>query len=468
MDWDPNTIYENGLVWIPKARLVSLEQIRSALTYTYGDSKYSALKGFRNFTERKEFIGIPRHFLKRETLLRLGIPIIDLRPKEFERIDVDSRIILDKIHPELDVQKDSIERLQGSLTGDGIISLACGLGKTPTALHYWTTLKCPLLVICDNTSILEQWENMIRLFVSPTDLKVGHVYGGKSEWDRPVVLASIQSLLNVLKSLPMEIRRKFGLIIYDEAHKLGAPEFSKIAPMFPGRRLGLTATHNRTDRLDAVFKGHLGDVLFEYLKQTLVPRFYFYEPITSRNLMEDPLFRKKTVKWGELNLSLVWSELSRTAARTQEIANIVLSFMAEGRRVLVISQRKEMLFELQQRIPRSGLIIGKTKLAERARALAEDPVVLGIMGIAKEGLDASTLDTFVVCEPFKDENLFQQTIGRILRDDPRKQAPKVIIIQDNLGDGAGPVYGLAKRMRRVIEGWPESKGGPYVWEKLEL
>ncbi|NMC34659.1 MAG: DEAD/DEAH box helicase family protein [Veillonellaceae bacterium] len=468
---DKNTVIENGLIWLPKEHF-AVQQIRSALTFEYGSSTYNALKTFYLFRDRKDHIGVPRHFLSRSslkaTIAKLGLGYKDLRPAfpdGYERLDIESVVELDKLDPSLTVQSDAVKSL---IQDDGILSLACGIGKTPVALHIWAQHRVPLVVLADNTSILEQWEKMIRLFIRPLDIKIGHVYDGRSEWDCPVVLASVQSLFPIAADFPMELRRRFGMVIIDEIHKVAAPVYNRVAGVFMGRRLGLTATPERSDRLEAVYQYHFGPVRFKYLKQSLQPRFFFYTPVSSKDLMEDAAFRKSISVWGELNVQKVWSVLAANTARTLEISNLIKMLVAEGRRVLVISQRKDLLKQLNERIVDAGMIIGSTPLATRTKVLAEAPVVLGIMGIAKEGLDSATLDTLVVCEPFKDKNLFQQVVGRILRDRPGKQAPKVILIQDALGNGAGPVYGLVRALKRVIDTWPADMGGPYNWTPFEV
>lgn len=461
-----DTVYENGLVWLPKKHF-SEAGLKAALTFDYGSPTYGeGVTTFEVYQETPTHVGVPRHFLTRASLERFlsskNLKYEDNRPKVFDKLDIRSKVILDKLDASLTVQRDAV----GALTDDGILSLACGIGKTPVALHHWATnFRTPLVVLADNTSILEHWEEMIRLFVEPANLPIGKVYDGKSEWDRPVVLASVQSVYRAAAKLPADIRRKFGLAIIDEIHKVAAPVYSRVAPLFTGRRLGLTATPERSDGLEEVYQFHYGPVRFKYLRQPLAPRFYFYTPKSSKDLMAKPQFRNAIMNWrGELNIQKVWTALARHDARTKEIADLIKELQAQGRRVLVISQRKQLLQNLNNIIPPAGLIISATPLTTRTKVLANASVVLGIMGIAKEGLDAPTLDTLVICEPFKDDKLFQQITGRILRDHPEKGDPKVVIVQDDLGNGAGPVYGLARSLKRVIEKWPPEKGGPYYFE----
>jgi len=466
MSWDENTAYENGMIWLPKSGF-SVRQLKGALTFVYGSADYNSARAFYLYKERKDHIGVPRHFLKRDTITGMGVPIVDLRPERYDEVDIYSSIQLDKLRPEETIQTDAVEA--AFRAEDGIISLACGNGKTLIGLHIWAHHRVPIVIMADNTSLLEQWAKQIRLWISPHDLPIGRVYGKQKnkneQWNCPVVLASVQSLFKHADDLPDEVRRKFGMVIVDEIHKIAAPVYNRIAPIFMGYRLGLSATPTRTDRLEPVYQYHFGPVVYQNLSQPLKPKFFFYTPSSSKDLTDDPSFRRRTLLWGEVNMQKLWTALAEEEKRTYEIASLIKR-LGQGRRVLVMSQRKSLLWDLQKLLPEAGVVVNETPLDQRAEIISRKPVVLGIMKIVKEGIDSDTLDMLIVCEPFKDENLFQQVVGRILRESPGKTEPAVIIITDDVGKVGGPVYGLARCMKRTINNWPPSKGGPYSFDVL--
>ena len=54
----------------------------------------------------------------------------------------------------------------------------------------------------------------------------------------------------------------FGLIVYDEIHIFGAPKFSRIFDLVQARyQLGLSATPERSDRMERVFELKVGPIL---------------------------------------------------------------------------------------------------------------------------------------------------------------------------------------------------------------
>ena len=153
MEWKPDVGYEDGLIWIPKER-AHLRQIKAALTFIYGNADYRNTKKFSLYRERKDHIGIPRHFLNRDSLASMGMEMVDLQPQGYEEIDIYSSIQPDALQPGKTMQSDAITAALSK--GDGIVSLACGNGKTLVGLHIWAQLRVPLVVMADNTSILDQ------------------------------------------------------------------------------------------------------------------------------------------------------------------------------------------------------------------------------------------------------------------------------------------------------------------------
>lgn len=481
-EWDPDKAYNEGLLYLPKNRFIQirakdgkviddkLRTLKKLLTFVYGSSDYNTEEKFVLYRETKHHIGVPRHYFLRATLDNLNLDVVDLCPSKYEEVDVYSQIELDRLRSD-QVQHEAVATLAAS--GDGILCLACGMGKTPTTLHLWAQKRVPLVVINDNSAILEQWAESIRRFITPGDLPIGKVYGNQTakakwkEWEKPAVLATIQSVLSEMGAgFPDEIRRRFGMVVYDEVHHLAAPVFSRTAPLFMGYRLGLSATPTRTDRLQIVFEYHLGKVLYQHLLPSLTPRFEFYTPQTTRDLMEnDPTFRRQCVLYDDFNLQKLLTALTNRDDRTKEIAAFIQR-KCVGRRPLIISQRRDMLFQLKALLPDAGVLVAETHAAERTRIMREAPMILSIQKIGKEGLHASNLDTLVLCEAIKDPNMFQQLVGRVLDDFPGRPDPLVLVIADHLGKPAGRYYGMLSGLKRLITTWDPSKGGPYSWEDV--
>jgi superfamily II DNA or RNA helicase len=109
--------------------------------------------------------------------------------------------------------------------------------------------------------------------------ELGLVQGGVFNWARPLTLALVTTLWRRIEdgSIPEEFFRYFGQVIYDEVHQIGAPKFSLTASPFYGDRIGLTATVEREDGLDPIYRYHIGDPFYSDLSQEIIPDIYFQQ-----------------------------------------------------------------------------------------------------------------------------------------------------------------------------------------------
>ncbi len=171
----------------------------------------------------------------------------------------------------------------------GILNLACGKGKTVLGLKKIAQRNHPALVIVNNTGLLDQWVRraMDPKFLNLPKTSIGVVQGKKAQWGRPLVIAMIQTLCNRVQELPLEVRQRFGTIIWDEAHRLAAPRFVTTAPVFYGARFGLTATPERADGLEQVYMAHLGEVFYSDM-ETDMPARTFFKRLTTKVDMRNP------------------------------------------------------------------------------------------------------------------------------------------------------------------------------------
>jgi superfamily II DNA or RNA helicase len=114
--------------------------------------------------------------------------------------------------------------------------------------------------------------------------------------------------------------------------------------------------------------------------------------------------------------------------RNRLIVQTVEEAFTQGRRVLVLSDRREHCFNLQAKIgSKSALYIGGRKEAELAIS-ANSPVVIATFQLAHEGLDIPALDTVILATPKSD---IKQSIGRIMRETKGKlNAPLIYDIVD--------------------------------------
>lgn len=291
-------------------------------------------------------------------------------------------------------------------TGGGVLSLPCGFGKTTVALALSAQLKVRTMIVVHKEFLANQWVEKIKEFCPGAT--IGRVQGDVFDVEKDFVIAMIQTMSQ--REFDKAAFDSIGLLVVDEAHHIGAPAFSqfmfKICPKFT---LGLTATPERKDGLTRLLYWFLG------------PEFFRIERVnqgTTRvhtlNYM-DPAFKESppVTRFGQLNMAGMINIVTELEPRNDLIVQTAEGALEDGRRVLILSDRREHCFYLQNRLgSKAKLYIGGMKekdLEESSRA----PIVIATFQLAHEGLDIPALDTVILSTPKSD---IKQSIGRIMRE----------------------------------------------------
>jgi superfamily II DNA or RNA helicase len=342
---DPDKGYIDSLLWVPKKH-INVEGTKKALTFTFLEQQNISILSL--WKETEHHLLLPREFWDPK---ELEFPVVDARPSSFPSVKIPSNITLDFLTPSETTQRDALTALLKAR--GGILQLACGKGKTVVALELASRLGTPTLVIVDNTHLLGQWREAILgngkdrkplLGLKPEE--VGLIQGDVFDWKKPIVLATYQTLANKAESLPEEVRRWFGLIIWDEGHHIAAPTFARSADLFYGYRLALTATPTREDGLHIVYDFHIGKVIFKDLRQELRPRIYFLWTGLELDLEDEKTRLSACDKNGELHLSKLSTHFGQWEERLQFILTETKKAIDADRKVLVLSNSVDELINL--------------------------------------------------------------------------------------------------------------------------
>jgi len=373
-------------------------------------------------------IVVPRYY----GIEKFGLPTVT----KFNLLDIDrtdinfkgdlrdyQNIIMDKILTEYSTDiKNPSANLKSY--GGSIISIPPGKGKTVLAINLITRLKLRALVIVHKTFLLNQWKERIQQY---TDANVGLIRQDQIDIaDRQIVVAMLQSIS--MKDYDRELFQAFPLVIYDECHHLGAKMFSRSlikvqAPYY----LGLSATPERKDQMDKVFRYFLGPISyrgkFEPNNQVIV-RLYSYKII---NIKFKSLFNQRIKTY--LTPKMI-TNICKISERNDLIVKLITDIIiAEpGRKILVLSGRCNSakndssvnhVKEISDRLNLNpdladswGYYIGGMKRIQ-LEISSEKQIIIGTYDMAQEGLDISQLDTLIMASPLKGD--ITQTCGRILR-----------------------------------------------------
>jgi superfamily II DNA or RNA helicase len=356
---------------------------------------------------------------------------------------------------------------------NGLICVPCGYGKTFMAIWLACQLKKRFLVVVHQEFLLEQWKKElegsipgIRIGVlqqskvqtglmEPKELSVAELkerlkahglkVGGKREEllarlrevepeSEPVEYDCCICMLQTVASRdwPLDTFSGFGFAIFDECHHLGAEHFSKALMSIQTKHmLGLSATPDRIDGLDNVFLWFLGPVRYQIkvreaddsvevrvLKFTSADPAYAEEPTDAR---------------GEVSRPRLCNQLAEYKPRTLAICDELEPALKEGRKLLVLSDRREHLKEFETEFRKRGFTsigfyVGGMKTSDRDVS-ATEKIILATFTLAAEGMNVRDLNTVALVTP---KSRIEQAVGRIfrLKKEERVFAPVIYDIHD--------------------------------------
>jgi superfamily II DNA or RNA helicase len=393
--------------------------------------------------------------------------------------DGDARSTGKDLRPELVFNKslraEQLPIVDAFKAGDynGLICVPCGFGKTFMAIWLACQLKKRFLVVVHQEFLMEQWRKElegsipgIRIGVIQQDkvqtgimevktpnidelkirlkahgLKVG---GTKQELlDRlrtvepesaPVeydcCICMIQTVAS--RSWPISTFEGFGFSIFDECHHLGAEHFSNaLVSIQTKHMLGLSATPKRIDGLDNVFLWFLGPIRYQIkvreADETVVVKVLKFTSADDAYADEPTDFR------GEVNRARLCNQLAEYEPRTVAIANELEPALKEGRKLLVLSDRRshleafETLFKARG-FPSIGYYVGGMTSDARDES-ATKQIILATFALAAEGMNVRDLNTVALVTP---KSRIEQAVGRIfrLKKEERTFAPEIYDILD--------------------------------------
>ena len=138
----------------------------------------------------------------------------------------------------------------------GVLELPTGAGKTVIALAAIAHVDTPSLVVVPTIDLLEQWQRELE---TEFEVPIGRLGGGEQRVE-PLTVATYDSAY--LRA--DELGDRFGLVVFDEVHHLGAEGYQDIARMLAAPdRLGLTATFERPDGAHEAIAELVGPRVYE-------------------------------------------------------------------------------------------------------------------------------------------------------------------------------------------------------------
>ncbi len=170
--------------------------------------------------------------------------------------------------------------------------------------------------------------------------EIGKIGQGKAKIGKQVTVAMIQSLSKKLDD--PEISKTFKTIIIDECHHIPAKSYAAtISKLSPYYQYGLTATPFRKNSAGKLIFAHLGELIAKIKPQDI--ETFKKARVIIRNTNLDVPFNSKTDTFETLSKVLI-----HDSARNKSIVDDITSEVNSGKRVVVITERKEHITTLYQ------------------------------------------------------------------------------------------------------------------------
>jgi superfamily II DNA or RNA helicase len=338
---------------------------------------------------------------------------------------------------------------------NGVLAATTAFGKTVVAAKMIAERGTNALVLVHRRQLLDQWVARLGTFLDIPPSSIGVIHGGKKKPTGVVDVALMQSL--VRKGEVDDIVVQYGHIIVDECHHLSAVGFEAIARAAKARHvLGLSATVTRKDGHHPIIFMQCGAVRH---------RVDARKQAASRPFTHNVVFRQTGFRLArgdadqKPSIQDLYAGVARDPARNDLIFDDILSALEAGRSPVVITERKEHLQMLADRLAkfaknvvvlRGGLGIRQSRAALEMLASipeTEERVLVATGRYLGEGFDDARLDTLFLTMPISWRGTLAQYAGRLHR---LHHAKREVRIYDYV-DANEPM--LAKMARKRLLGY---------------
>jgi superfamily II DNA or RNA helicase len=291
---------------------------------------------------------------------------------------------------------------------------------------------------------MSQWQRELERLVP--GIRLGRVQGPTfeigPEYDGALVM--IQTLC--IRDYAANTFKDFGFAIFDECHHLGAEHFSRSLLRIQCKHmLGLSATPDRTDGLSKVFEWFLGPIIYRIKHREADDSV---KVVVYRFESADNAYTNQPLNYrGEVIRARLINQISEFKARTEYLCSRLKDFAEEGRKILILSDRREHLADFETEMKRLGVTdigyyVGGMKQEELDKS-EKRAVILGTFAMASEAMNIPALNTVLLATP---KSNIEQSVGRILREkkEARKFAPYILDVLDHQHQGCIGQYNRRK------------------------
>ena len=318
-------------------------------------------------------------------------------------------------------QQAAVDALMAHETG--VLAATTAFGKTVVAAKLIAERNTNTLVLVHRQQLLDQWVARLRAFLDIDTDRIGVIRGGRKRPTGVIDVAIVQSL--VRKGEVSDLVADYGHLVVDECHHLSAVSFEAVARAAKAKYvLGLSATVTRKDGHHPIIFMQCGPIRYRVdAKKQAASR-----PFSHRVIVKKTAFRAERQKADAPgSIQELYGLLARDEARNEMIFDDILSALEAGRSPVVITERKDHLQAISERLVKFAknviVLKGGMKAKERNHATellqampdTEERVIVATGRYLGEGFDDARLDTLFLTMPISWRGTLAQYAGRLHR-----------------------------------------------------
>lgn len=327
-------------------------------------------------------------------------------------------------------KNEGFDRSSFDTAEQGILVAPDGAGKTIMGLGIIARKQQPAIILTHRRQIYDQWLERIEQGLGIPKTKMGQICSTKKKIIPPITVAMVQTLARMEDI--SDIVSQFGTVLLDECHHMPSLMFRDVVSKFPARyRYGLTATPSRKYNDEKLMGVYLGEILHT-IDKTEIASARIQTPESA--LDSDAVIVRATdlaTPFGATSrdFQLISKVLSSDANRNALIATDIAREAREGRKCLVLTERKEHAEMLRAYLRRDfETIMFSGDLSSRQRVFALQKInsgrfriLIATGQILGEGADIADLEVLFLAFPVSFHGKLAQYIGRIRREGGAKK-----------------------------------------------
>jgi superfamily II DNA or RNA helicase len=305
----------------------------------------------------------------------------------------------------------------------GVLAATTAFGKTVVASKLIAERNTNTVILVHRQQLLEQWVARLGAFLDVSSDRIGVIRGGRKRPQGVIDVATIQSL--VRKGEVADLIGDYGHLVVDECHHLSAVSFEAVARAVRAKYvLGLSATPTRKDGHHPIIFMQCGPIRHRVdAKKQAALRPFSHWVVLRRTALRVARDGSNAAA----SIQDLYRLLGRDEARNSMIFDDVLSALEAGRSPVVITERKDHLQTIAERLSRFAknviVLKGGMKAKERNQAIealqavpdGEERVIVATGRYLGEGFDDARLDTLFLTMPISWRGTLSQYAGRLHR-----------------------------------------------------